>query len=443
MKRFLSSLLLILLVISQAACSQPAGPAETPAPAQTEVQNTPAETPILSPSPTPEPEAYAPLDIFGSEFNPYGDMEFPDIFTVFAASFSTGSEKLQGKRPFVLSMTGSGNMFAAVAYHADVAGLSEDEKNDRINEYLNGGFCEFQGKNGTVITIREINPNDDRYEYVDGGCLIEITFYMDDTDIEKYISLVRDNYNLNALTSIAEYLDTEPDWIECDFGVNLHKKEASASVVYHVSDVDAIQQDIVENVESDWYDTQSGSIGLTYGMIGIKIQFDSKAGAIYVTQTASEFDTAVCEYVAPEVSLTKLGFLFDPNGVCGVYEVREPQYMSVAIHRPEWGEFGSDWNIEYMDNVNGYALRITYNADEAKYHVSVDKNNAGAAFDYLPATKEYGWEYPDKDTVKQMFNNAFGTQDEDFYEKSLAYFEHWVQERFGMSIAELYALPIK
>ncbi len=93
--------------------------------------------------------------------------------------------------------------------------------------------------------------------------------------------------------------------------------------------------------------------------------------------------------------------------------------------------------------MNGYVLRITYNADEDRYHISADKDNAGAAFDYLSVTKEYGWEYPDQDTVKRMFNGAFGTQGEDFYEKPLAFFEQLLQERFGMSMEELYALPIR
>jgi hypothetical protein len=40
-----------------------------------------------------------------------------------------------------------------------------------------------------------------------------------------------------------------------------------------------------------------------------------------------------------------------------------------------------------------------------------------------------------------MFNGAFGTQGDDFYHKPLAYFELFVQERFGMSVNDLYALP--
>lgn len=86
--------------------------------------------------------------------------------------------------------------------------------------------------------------------------------------------------------------------------------------------------------------------------------------------------------------------------------------------------------------------RIMYYADEGRYHVSVDKDGVDCAFDNYPATNEYGWEYPDLDTVHQMFNAAFGTQGKELYHKPLAYFEQVVQGRFGMGIDELYALPV-
>ncbi len=41
-----------------------------------------------------------------------------------------------------------------------------------------------------------------------------------------------------------------------------------------------------------------------------------------------------------------------------------------------------------------------------------------------------------------MFNDAFGTRNNNFCEKPIAYLGPLVQERFGMSTEELYALPI-
>ena len=147
-------------------------------------------------------------------------------------------------------------------------------------------------------------------------------------------------------------------------------------------------------------------------------------------------------------SLIGLGFGFDNAGTCGVYEQREPHYASVAIARPEWGEFTDDWNIELMDtDVNGYSLRVTYHPNglehdpgKIMYHISADKNDGtvSASYDYYPATGEYGG-YPDD--VPAVFNAVFGTQGDGFRDKPLAHFEQWVMKLFGKSIDELYALP--
>jgi predicted small lipoprotein YifL len=442
MKRCYSILLIILVAASLAACSQQAGPAETPAPSQTEAQSTPAETPVPSPSPTPEPEPFAPEDIFGGEFNPYSDAAFPEYFSVYGASFDIGVEKLGGKPHYVLSMTAGGEPDDAVMFLAELAGLDEAEKTCRTDEFNVGGFCEFQSADGEVFTVRKTDPNDDRYEYIE-GIHADISVSLTDAEAPRYIQLVRDNFNVNALAAAADFFDTTPVFEECDIAVNLHKKEVSVSLCYTVAEVAAVQTSLVERVKSNWYDAQHGRMGLSYGMLDIEYLFDITSGNIYISERSSELNSALSAYIEPEVSLSKLGFGFGQDGLCGVYEQHEPHYMSVAIHRPEWGAYNEDWNIEFMDEVNGYLLRITYSAAEESYHISADKDQAGAAFDYLPTTKEYTGEYPDQETVKRMFGDAFGTQSEGFYEKPLAYFEELVRERFGMGIGELYALPKK
>ncbi len=452
MKRFLTALLLITFVVTLTACSnktdapasepsilpqetsQSATPPETTKPQEVSQSAAPLETTEPEPTLAPEPEGYAPMDIFGKEFNPYADLELPNVF---AASFNKGSAKLEGRNPFILSMTAEGNMYAAVAYQADLAGLSEEEKGDRFNEYSKNAFCEFTGKDGRVVTIRQTQPHDAKHE--NGACIIELTYDVPPTEMEKYTKLIRDNYSLNTLAAIGEYLDIGTDFSECSISVDLQKKETVVAVQYYTDDADAVQQQVADNLQCEWgefYGIPSASISC--GLIRNTLVFDSRFGAaVLILQTSNELSTPLGEYAEPEFSLVKIGFGFDDAGTCGVYEERDPHYKSVAIHRPEWGEHPDGWNIEYMDKVNGYDLRITYHADEDMYHISLEKDG-GAAYDYFPATGEHGG-HPDE--VAQIFNDVFGTQDDDFYDKPLVYFEQFVQERFNMSIKELYALP--
>ena len=442
MKRFLSALLLIALIVSFAGCSSQLADAVESTPLQEqEVSNTavPSDTP--APTPTPEPAPYTPMDLFDIEFNPYAEMQLPDIFTILSVSFSKGSEKMEGKSPFLLSIFAEGNMYAAVAYMADVSGLSEQEKGDRFDEYSKNGFSEFSAKDGSIVTIRQQKPHDDKHE--NGACLIELTYFVPDADLEKYTDLIRDNYNVNALSSVKDFFDIQSDFAECSIEVNLQKKEAVIAVQYYVDDAEVAKQRVAENPQSEWREWYGlPAADIPYGLIRNTLVFDSRFGAaILVLQSNNELNSSLSEYVEPEFSLVKFGFGFDDAGTCGVYEQHEPHYMNVAIHKPEWGDFNEDWNIEYLDQLNGYGLRITYLLSEDKYHISIDSNTEGAAFDYFPVTKEYTGQYPDQDTVNRLFNDAFGTQGEDFYDKPLAYFEQLVLERFGMSVDELYALP--
>ncbi len=450
MKRIIVALLIVAMVACSAACAaKPAQSVEPKAPPQetTVPSAEPEQTPAPTPAPTPEREPYSPMDILGDEFNPLGT-DWPA--TVFEASFNMGSDKMGGKAQFVLSMIGSG-VYACIAYHADVAGLGLDEggKSALVEEYRNNGeFLEFTGADGRIVTVRQANPDDDRYEYVKsdgnhgftgGGCVIDITYFIDNADAEKYIQLVRDNYSVDALTPIADFFDTNTDFAECGINVNVYKDEARAYAVYYLPDVNAVMQEMQANGEAPWWEWNGMTqTAFMYDGVDSKLTFDTEGGAITVEQVHEKISVPP----AAEGSLAAMGFGFDDAGTCGVYEQRDPHYISVAIARPEWGEHPDGWNIEFMDtDINGYSLRIEYHAEDGRYHISVDKEGKSCAYDTYPQKDEKGWEYPDLDTVYKMFNDAFGTKEKELYDAPLEYFEKYVQEHFSMSVDELYAAP--
>ena len=174
----------------------------------------------------------------------------------------------------------------------------------------------------------------------------------------------------------------------------------------------------------------------------IRETFGITADALYALpfeQTAAQPEQTTAPYALP---YTQLGFTADTaNAVC-IYERQEPHYMRIAIHRPEWGENPDGFNIMFHDaDINGYNLVIMYFADDGRYNVRLDKDGVDCSYDYYTAPDQYGWEYPDIATVIQMFGDAFDTQGKETYLKALPYFEQVVQERFDMSIEELYVLP--
>ena len=175
----------------------------------------------------------------------------------------------------------------------------------------------------------------------------------------------------------------------------------------------------------------------------IQMTFGVTADALYALpfdQTAAQPEQTPPPYALP---YERLGFTTDVSKAICVYAQHEPHYMQIAIHRPEWGVSPDEWNIEFHDsNVNGYKLVMQYFANEGKWHVYLEKDDVDCSFDDYPATDAKGWEHPDIETVHRMVGAAFASQGKELYYKPLEYFEQWVQERFGMSIDELYALPV-
>lgn len=318
MKRIVISLLIIALAVSLAACANQqtmsseseASQQETATPAQQPSESTPEPavqpTPEPTTQPTPEPtsqqERYTPTDLFSDEFNPFG-MDWSGIFTVQYASFDKGSSKMDGKNPFILTISAEGNMYAAVAYISDVSvpGLSEQERNDRFNDYSEHGFIEFTGTDGRIVTIRQQKPHDANHE--NGECLIELRYDVPDAELDKYTDLIRDNYNMNALTSVKDLFNVETDFSVCGIGVDLQNKKTDIGVHYFPENVDEVWQHITETFKDglgNWYGHPSAV--LHYGIIDNTLAFDDRFATIVVVQYCNEINSSLGQYIEPELS---------------------------------------------------------------------------------------------------------------------------------------------
>jgi len=328
--------------------------------------------------------------------------------------------------------------------------------------------------------LAEIYPNLENRDFTMASTLAELGFTMNDANNQaSYGDVQRDG--LSVKINHAEWGAPQPeDMTKCvrmDFMLDsgyilavLYYPEISAYVFQ--MNINGEQMNYIYNAADDTFMMDSnnrerfermitealGETGETDALLApipvfddtIRETFGMTADALYALpfeQTeASPASQTPPPYALPfePPTLKNLGFVADEEGNAAYkYDEKEPHDMHISIYRPEWGVSSDNRSIEfYDDDVNGYNLLILYFAGEGKYSISVRKDEAACGFDYYPATKEYGVEFPDSDTAHQMFNAAFGTQGEDFYDKPLEYFEQGVQKRFGMSIEELYALPV-
>jgi hypothetical protein len=420
--------------------------AETQTTGDVQPEPTSGTTLATTPVTTLEPEPFAPVDIFGSKFNPFYDVKFPENFNIYSAGLNIGDPKFDGIPKYVLSMTAEGKTDESITFLSKLAGI-EDENS--INKFLEGfnksGFCEFKSTDDVTFTIRKTDKNDGRYQYVE-GCHIDLWVDVNSSEAPRYTQLVSDNFNANALSVAADYFDVTPVFEECSIQVDLYKNSVEIRVNYDVKDVTAVQQKMVQGIKSNWYDTDNGKMGLSYGMVDFEILFDIKGGQIDVMEKTTDIQTALGDYTAPEVSLSTLGFFYaEKDGLCTYEDKKEG--MQVAIYKPEWGArpiTDNNWDITYLQEVNGYLVVVWYYANEQKYTIQADKGNLTAKYDYYIETGEYGNEWtPDSDTVKEHFSTVFDTQDEDVFAKAVSMFEQTLKDRFDLSLQELFALPIR
>jgi hypothetical protein len=277
--------------------------AETQTAGDVQPEPTSGTTLATTPVTTPEPEPFVPADIFESEFNPFYDVKFPENFNIYSAGLNIGDPKFDGIPKYVLSMTAEGKTDESITFLSKLAGI-EDENS--INKFLEGfnksGFCEFKSTDDVTFTIRKTDKNDGRYQYVE-GCHIDLWVDVNSSEAPRYTQLVSDNFNANALSVAADYFDVTPVFEECSIQVDLYKNSVEIRVNYDVKDVTAVQQKMVQGIKSNWYDTDNGKMGLSYGMVDFEILFDIKGGQIDVMEKTTDIQTALGDYTAPEVSL--------------------------------------------------------------------------------------------------------------------------------------------
>ncbi len=143
-------------------------------------------------------------------------------------------------------------------------------------------------------------------------------------------------------------------------------------------------------------------------------------------------------------SLTSLGFFPDEANAVWCFEQRGERDVNLEIHYPEWGE--KDYDFRFFTPLSAeYRIVMTYYRDEKRIEVGADDNSqGGASFEYFIDTGEHvdGWCSVEGMPVEEYFANAFNDAEiTDIYRHSVDLMEQYIQDTFGMTLDELFALP--
>jgi len=394
---------------------------------------------------TPEVRAAIPADLLSDELNVFSDVAFPDGYTVYAAGF----ENNVNFDLYELYLTAGGNPEDIITYISNLLGLSTEESiRESIDAFLSNGSVtifgtQVEGGLNADCDIKATKENDYDYDYVP-GCTLRLRSPI--TDASGYEEIIEGNYNLNSLTEVADFFDPTPITGQSQIYVRKNRDNAQIDMVYNtIEDVAEVMESMKAALTYENFDENIHVMNLpSCGEVGNSIFFDLENNSISIFQGLGDSGKNYKDYKTATTKLTDLGFqnYIEQDAVCEFKD--DAHNLSIAINIPQWGSRPDKWEnscVLFLKGINGYLLAIWYYPDEGRYAVQADKDDTSAKYEYYTETGKFDGEYPDPDTVKAQFEDMYtGLEVEDDYMKGIELFQGYVNDTFGMSIDDLYAL---
>ena len=451
MKRFVQIVLCLLLIFAFACAPAATSTGDKSTPAATAVAT---ETPAPTPEPTPEPLGLAPIDLLGKGYNPFFDVAFPAGYLVFGAQFFTADSHTGAKDTYLLDLTAEGNPADIAKTCAGMLGVTDETQlSTYIASLEKDGFVviegTYAGKPANVVMKKTSAGADfDQCIEVD-GCRVEFAVEIDADSAKKCSALVLANYSTAALGYLAaQFGDDTIHMDQLSIFVNTQRPEKTTVTVYHtVKDIAALLSSFKETLQISWFDEAYSTIGLQYGRQNLAYTFDLESSVVEVRLSPNDNSTPAGEYrpagevALSEKSLTKLGFQYDEQEKFCIYEDKE-QNIQFVISRPDIGDSQKDWNTQYLQKKNDYLIGIWYSEKDKQFAIQAYKEglDIGCHFDPATGSTDGGW--PDPDMVTKIFQEAYGIKDDNIRAWIIQDYEKAVQDRFGMTWQEIYALPV-
>ena len=405
-------------------------------------------TPEPTPEPTSNPLGLAPYDLLEMGYNPFFDMQFTSGYTIYGARFDSGIPGKGTKDSYAILLTAEGDPREILEFCAATLSVTDEAQIAAYTDALEKeGFVQFNGTfvgSPASVGIKKTSAGADFDQCTEvDGCRVEFGAEVSPDSVEQYRTLALANYSTAALGELAAQMGD--DTIQRDqvsILVNTEKPDKTTIYVSHtVKDAAALLSAITGTLQTSWYDEATASLGIDYAMQKVKYSFDTANNEVHVEFSPNDNSTPAKEFQKSAVSFTSLGFASYPNdGLC-IYK-EDQNHLEIAIAKPDWGH-NEDWNFEFLGESNGCSLGMWYTEATGLFHVTVNKGNDGATAEFNVPKNEFQSDvYPDEETQTRLFREASGITEGDHRAAVFALFEQAIQDRFGMTWQELYALPV-
>jgi len=373
-----------------------------------------------------------PADLLGEGYNPFYGMEFPDGYTIDWVFYN------QGDHTYHLDIDAQASGETVVTEMLRLLGYDDPDSISRCVESIqNAGAAGIESYSADTGATVSCDIKD--YEH-NGSCSIDL--YQTAQDSAAYDSFMAANFNLEAIGTLAEYLDISAA-DETEFNIKPETGFAMMMLTFSLPNAKEIRAELIDAFQDDY--TQDGDcLEFWYGDLQTSVRFDSVIdGLIILQQHMDTTDVCFGSYVPP-ITLRNFGFKGDleENAKCGFSDKVNGVY--ILLSKSEWGEnentdernairfmkdIGEDgYMVTYYPDGDRAAIQLSVGEDTAKYVVC---NLTDGGLLYLTD----GSLSDARETVQRMFPDS----DNALYEP-LTSFEAYITETFGMSPNELYAV---
>jgi type VI secretion system secreted protein VgrG len=445
MKRRMICCLLVLLLAFGCAPAAPTAevtPIATEAPAPTETP-----TPTLTPEPTPEPIGTAPIDLLSAPYDVFSGVVFPEGYTVYGARFDSADPPKSAYARYALYLTAEGNPAEIARYFAGVLGITDETK---IQEYADTMETEIaQDIYGTYLGVPAfamLKKTEAGYDYPEcnevNGCRVELAVDIPADQTGIYNALILQNSNDAIFGELSNQIGEVTILKDLmSIYVNVQRPERTTVYLLHkVESAEALMAEMAATLSPEWVDEQNKSLGLRYGYIKGNFNFQFEHNIVYEDLQLNENGTPARDFVKSDQSLMGLGFQLDPETGLYLYDDKSTE-VRVEIAKAG-ASILENYRMAYVCVTNGYVLVLWYNEQAQTLTIQTDKDEISAKCDYQIASDTFGNAWPSDEMVQEHFALALGSPDGDVRAAAVQKMADDIQNRFGMTWQELYALPI-
>ncbi len=429
-----------ILVFGLASCAQtptenePAETSSSEIPAEQSPQQTDASA---AQSPAEINSFESPMQLFEEAYNPFYDIQWPDGYTVYQASYEESEYNL-----YRLYLTAEDTAENVVNYCSVLVGDDAEESILQNLDSLNntGGVSihgtQVDGGLNADLSIEPTDLDDSHYEFVDGYA-VTLVMGINADNTADYQRALDANFNKAAVGALTDYIDLANP-VSRTVTVNSVNGFIQSTRSYSPADYDTLKLAI--SSDDAWAQCNDIEYNMQYGDIVTAIIFDDENQILYLDEYSRDTSKNIADYVPadddPVETLKNMGF---ENFETQWSYQTDSVWLCVCKH--EWGN--AENVIKCAFEIFSQPCFVIINYPEQLYTVMIGEEDEciDYVYDAFADTVTPSDFFESYDTFKAAFKAMTGETSDLSVTEPVMFVDNFTFETFGYKPERLFELP--